>query len=143
MPQIFLKTVTNIKSRYGAFWLSFACFLIPGLGVEAAYEGDERALSFHMGIYLIGWCWLTFLFALAALRTNIAVMYTLITLVLAFLFLALGEFLASQNPDQSVKLTKTGGAFTVLTAMGAFYTGSHGLFLPSNTYFTLDVGKFK
>lgn len=131
------------NSSYGAFWLAYSTVLIPGLGVEAAYEGDERAYSFHMGIFLIGWCWLTFLFTLAALRTNAAVMYTLITLVLAFLFLALGEFLHSQNPEQAVRLTKTGGAFTVLTAMGAFYTGSHGLFLPATTYFTIDVGKFK
>lgn len=46
---------STVHCSYGAFWLSYAMFLLPYLGIEAAYNGNERAYTFALGIYLILW----------------------------------------------------------------------------------------
>jgi succinate-acetate transporter protein len=51
-------------------------FMIPSLGIEAAYKGDMRAYSFAIGICLILWCFVTLIFLIGALRTNIAIVAT-------------------------------------------------------------------
>ncbi|EEP78198.1 conserved hypothetical protein [Uncinocarpus reesii 1704] len=134
---------TTVHISYGAFWLSYAMFHVPSLGMAAAYRGDERAISFAIGIYLILWCFLTFLFLLAALRTNIAIVSVFTTLVLAFLFLSIANFIATTHPDAAIAVNKTGGAISVVCAFLAFYAGSSGLMLPETTFIRFPLGKFK
>jgi succinate-acetate transporter protein len=134
---------TTVHCAYGAFWLSYGTFLIPYLGIEAQYNGDMRAFSFALGIYLIAWCFLTLLFFIAALKTNIAILLVFGFLVLAFFFLSLGEFLVTEHPTPSKHLTKTGGAFAVVCAMCAFYAGGAGLMLPETTWVRFPVGEIE
>ena len=49
---------------YGAFWLSFACLLIPGTGIGAAYAAspDPAKEVDAIAIYLTTWAVVTFLF---------------------------------------------------------------------------------
>jgi succinate-acetate transporter protein len=49
-------------SSYGAFWLSFATILIPNSGVIDAYGTDADMLNDALGIYLLSWMVVTFLF---------------------------------------------------------------------------------
>jgi uncharacterized protein len=49
-------------SSYGAFWLSFATLLIPDSGVGDAYGSDPRMELDAIGIYLLAWMIVTFLF---------------------------------------------------------------------------------
>ena len=52
-------------TSYGAFWMSYATILIPGSGIVAAYEntqGGAEQLSAALGIFLITWMIVTFLF---------------------------------------------------------------------------------
>jgi succinate-acetate transporter protein len=49
-------------TSYGAFWLSFATLLIPGSGVGDAYGADAGMEFDAIGIYLIAWMIVTFLF---------------------------------------------------------------------------------
>lgn len=52
-------------TSYGAFWMSYATILIPGSGIIAAYEnieGGAEQLSAALGIFLITWMIVTFLF---------------------------------------------------------------------------------
>ena len=52
-------------TSYGAFWMSYATILIPGSGIIAAYENTEggaEQLSAALGIFLITWMIVTFLF---------------------------------------------------------------------------------
>ncbi|PHH77960.1 hypothetical protein CDD80_7531 [Ophiocordyceps camponoti-rufipedis] len=53
---------TTVHCSYGAFWLAFAMLRVPQLGIKEAYQGDERAFSFAIGIMLILWFFLTILF---------------------------------------------------------------------------------
>lgn len=133
----------TLHSSYGAFWLAYSCFLIPGLGIKDAYKGDAHAFGFAMGIFLISWGWLTFLFLLAALRTNYTIIGTLSSLVLTFLFMAIGEFVTPSNALVGARVGQAGGAMAVVTSMLAFYAGSAGLFIPETTYFEVKLGKRK
>jgi succinate-acetate transporter protein len=49
-------------SSYGAFWLSFATLLIPDSGVGDAYGTDAKMEQDAIGIYLLAWMIVTFLF---------------------------------------------------------------------------------
>jgi len=131
---------TTVHCSYGAFWMSFAMFLIPSLGIKDAYAGDERAFSFAIGIYLILWCFLTLIFLVAALRTNAAILSVFFFLTLAFLFLAIANFISTEHPSASVNVNKAGGAFAVICAFCAFYAGSEGLMLPATTFVTVPLG---
>ncbi|KAG2413166.1 hypothetical protein HFD88_002355 [Aspergillus terreus] len=125
---------STVHCSYGAFWLSYAMFLIPSLDIRGQYKGDERAYTFAIAIYLTLWCFLTFLFLIAALRTNIAILLLFFFLTMAFLFLALANYLMTEHPTAAVRLNKTGGAFAVICAAVAFYGGASGLMLPETTF---------
>jgi uncharacterized protein len=131
--------LTTLDS-YGAFWFSFAMFLIPGLGIADAYGGDAHALSFAVGIYLLAWCFLTAVFLVAALRTNWAIISVFVTLTLAFFFLSIAQFIATEHPTASIAVNKTGGAFAVICSMTAFYSGASGLMLPATTFVSIPLG---
>ncbi|KAJ9209413.1 hypothetical protein DTO166G4_8977 [Paecilomyces variotii] len=131
---------TTVHCCYGAFWLSYAMFLIPYLDVKAAYNNDMRAYSFAIGVYLIIWCAVSFLFFIAALKTNLTILAVFFFLVLAFLFLSIASFIETEHPAASVRVNKTGGAFTVICAALAFYAGGSGLMLPDTTFVRFPLG---
>lgn len=132
---------STVHCSYAAFWLSYAMFLIPSLDIEGQYGGNQRAYTFAMGIYLIIWCFLTVLFLMAALKTNMAIIMLFFILVLAFLFLAIANFIASEHPTQSVRVNKAGGALTVICAAVAFYAGASGLMVPETTWVRFPLGE--
>lgn len=132
---------TTVHCCYGAFWLSFAMFLIPSLNIKGAYAGDARAFSFALGIYLILWCFLTLLFLVAALRTNWTIISVFFFLFLAFLFLSIAQFIATEHPQASINVNKAGGAFTIICAFIAFYAGGSGLMTEETTFVRFPLGK--
>ena len=133
---------TTVHCSYGAFWLAFAMFLVPSLGIKDAYAGDARAFSFAVGIFLILWCFLTLLFFIAALRTNIAILVVLGLLVLAFFFLSIAQFVSSSHPVGAVRVNRAGGVFAVLCALSAFYAGGAGIMTESTTWVRFPLGEF-
>lgn len=114
-------------------------FMIPNLGIEAAYKGDMRAYSFAIGVYLILWCFVTLIFLIGALCTIIAIVATFFFLALAFFFLSLAQFLETENAKQSVRLNKTGGAFAIVCAATAPWAGIYGLYTKDKTFVTVEV----
>lgn len=131
---------TTVHCSYGAFWLSYAMFLVPSLNIKESYNGDARAFSFAIGIYLILWCFLTAIFLVAALRTNATIIGVFFFLVLAFLFLSIANFITTEHPTASININKAGGAFTVICAFIAFYAGSEGLMQRETTFVRLPLG---
>lgn len=132
---------TTVHISYGAFWLSFALTIYPNSGVASAYGDDERAFSVHIGIYLIAWFLVTFLFLIAALRTNIAIILVFSFLSLAFLFLACAEFVRTTHPSTGLKLNRAGGAFAVIDALCAFYAGFAGVMTEDTTWVRFPLGE--
>ncbi len=50
-------------TSYGAFWLSFATLFIPNSGIGAAYADAPVGMEEDaIGIYLLAWMIVTFLF---------------------------------------------------------------------------------
>ena len=131
---------TTVHCSYGAFWLSYAMFLIPALNIKGAYGGDARAFSFAIGIYLILWCFLTLLFLIAALRTNWTIIGVFFFLVLAYFFLSIANFISTEHPTASVNMNKAGGAFAVICAFIAFYAGGSGLMVADTTFVRFPLG---
>lgn len=119
----------TVHCSYGGFWLSM--YLIPYLLIQAVYSGERsREYTFTIGIYLVLWCFLTLLFLIAALRTNVAILPGFVFLVSAFLLLSIANWIATEHPNSSVNVKKAGGAFAVICAFCAFYAGSSGLRVP-------------
>lgn len=133
---------TTVHCSYGAFWLSYAMYLLPYLGIQSAYGGETtRSYTFAVGIYLILWGFLTLIFLIAALRTNIAILLVFFFLVLAYLFLSIANFISTEHPVPSVRVNKAGGAFAVICAFCAFYAGASGLMVPQTTWIRFPLGE--
>ncbi|KND89319.1 hypothetical protein TOPH_06048 [Tolypocladium ophioglossoides CBS 100239] len=132
---------TTVHCSYGAFWLSFAMFILPEVGIKAAYGGDAHAYSFAVGIFLIMWCFLTLIFFVAALRTNIAILTVLGLLAIAFFFLSIAQFISTTHTVNAVRLNRAGGAFAVLCAVAAFYAGSAGIMTKDTTWVRFPLGE--
>lgn len=132
---------STVHCSYGAFWLSYAMFLIPYLGIRSAYQGDEAAYMFAVGIFLILWCFLTLLFLIAALRTNFTILLVLFFLFMAFLLLSIAQFTTTQVPARSLRLNKAGGAFAVVSAFVSFYAGASGLMVKDTTFVKFPLGE--
>ncbi|EGC48717.1 Gpr1 family protein [Histoplasma capsulatum var. duboisii H88] len=131
---------TTAHIAYGCFWLSFAMFMVPSLGIKNAYVGNQRAYSFAMGIYLLFWCVLSIMLLVASLRTNYVTIGVFVFLVLAFFFLSLSKFIETSSMANAVRLNKVGGACTFLCGLGAFYMGASGLMVPETRFVRLPLG---
>jgi len=120
-------------TSYGAFWMSYATILIPGSGVLSAYT-DPAQLTSALGIYLIAWFIVTFLFLIASLRKSVGLVVLFAFLTTTFLLLAVGTFTGIAS------VGKSGGAVGILTAFVAYYVGLADLLAADNV--NLPVGKF-
>jgi len=128
-------------SSYGAFWMSFACILIPGFGSFATYTNKDGttdgSIGAALGIYLMAWAFFTFILFLASLRLNGATVLLFFLLTVTFFILALGNFLGS------AAATRAGGGFGLVTAAVAWYIAAAGLFEDADTYFRLPTVDLK
>ena len=65
-PQQFANNFFFLRiafTSYGAFWLSFATLFIPNSGIADAYASATPGMEDNaIGIYLIAWMIVTFLF---------------------------------------------------------------------------------
>lgn len=100
-------------SSYGGSWISFwalnAFFLKQ---IPAAEQGAA------LGLYLAVWDGSTFYLWLASFRVDIAVNLVLLTLTVAYALLAAGK------AGNSIGVYHIGGAFTIATAVIAWYVSA-------------------
>ncbi|KAH8983472.1 Gpr1 family protein, partial [Lactarius akahatsu] len=79
-------------TSYGAFWLSFATLFIPNSGIGAAYAAATPGMEDDaIGIYLLAWMVVTFLFLIGAIRKSVGLTALFFFLTLTFMVLAIGE----------------------------------------------------
>ena len=98
-----------------AFWLT----------TYWAHTGTTAAVDYKsVGLYFLGWTVIGVYLTLAALKTSGATLLTTSGLTLTWLFLALGQFQNSADPDG---LTKVGGGLGLVTAAAAFYGSCAGV----------------
>ncbi|KAI1384013.1 GPR1/FUN34/yaaH family-domain-containing protein [Hypoxylon trugodes] len=129
-------------SSYGGFWISFAIVLTPGFDVLGDYTTDADKASV-LGFFLIGWFIFTFILLLCTLRSTVMFFLLFLTLDLAFLMLACGEFAKSNGATSSgTKLGQAGGVFGLLAAFLAWYNAFAGIADSSNSFFIIPVFHF-
>ncbi|MCO5601590.1 hypothetical protein L7F22_055713 [Adiantum nelumboides] len=135
-------------TSYGAFWLSFATFLIPSFGVGTAYaaaQTPDSVLLHASAIFLLAWTIFTFLMFLASLRTTIALALLFLFLTITFALLTAAEF-GSRTLGDFGHFTNThqaAGFFGIATAALAWYSALAGLLTSQpRPLFTLPVGRF-
>jgi len=105
-------------TSYGAFWLSYSAILIPGSGIIDAFANAAADdLSNALGIYLITWFMVTFMFLFVSLRKSIAFIALFGFLTLTFALLAAGTWTGKLH------VIKAGGALGIVTAFIAYYVG--------------------
>jgi succinate-acetate transporter protein len=123
-------------SSYGAFWLSFATLFIPGSGIADAYKAAPAAKMEDdaIGIFLMAWMVLTFLFFIGSLRKSVGLSALFLFLTVTFLVLSVGFLNKKDN------IIKFGGYFGIATALIAYYCGLAEMLTP-NDLFTLPTGK--
>ncbi len=102
-------------SSYGAFWWSYAAFVVLFHGKDAG-----TAVSW----YLLAWGIFTFYMWVASLKGARPVMIVFLLLWITFVVLALGGF---NNALPGTGLTQLGGYVGLLTAIAAFYTSARGV----------------
>ncbi|KAF8627722.1 hypothetical protein AX15_004280 [Amanita polypyramis BW_CC] len=105
----------SIFTIFGAFWISYAIILTPGFGIAAAYGGDTPEFQHAIGIYLMVWFMIAFLFFIASLRQSVGVACIAFNLFMTLLFLAIGALVGSESVNIA------GGVFGIITAIAGFY----------------------
>jgi succinate-acetate transporter protein len=108
-------------SSYGAFWIAF------GIGVVT------KSIGSGVSYFLLAFAVLTFVFLLAALRTNIALVSVFFVLTLTFIALAIGAFAGAST------WTEIGGWLGIITAILAEYTALAGLLSSGKSAFQLPT----
>ncbi|KAH9970670.1 GPR1/FUN34/yaaH family-domain-containing protein [Russula compacta] len=122
-------------TSYGAFWLSFATLFIPNSGIADAYSSDPGMEQDAIGIYLLSWMIVTFLFFVGALRKSVGLTALFFFLTMTFMVLAIG-FLIKKG-----EVVKGGGYLGIITALIAYYCGLSEM-LTTNDLFTIPTGKY-
>ncbi len=101
---------------YAGFWLAF--WLLAG-HTDLSKAGADASKG--VGIFLLGWTIFTFYMTVAALRTTKGLAVVFILLSITFLLLTIGAL------GSSAGMTKAGGYFGLLTALGAWYCSFAGV----------------
>jgi uncharacterized protein len=124
----------TLFSSYGGFLLAFGVIFIPGFGI---FNALNSASMLHPALGLLFLCWTIFtgILFLGSLRTNLAMILTLLLLFAAYLLLTIGQ-LASAN---SVLLA-IGGWLGIVTALIGWYTALASMVNSANWAYRLPMG---
>lgn len=115
---------------FGMFWFTFPSVFVPAFGSGQLYTVDGTVaagltngmFNSTIGMYMLFWAVLTFLFLVASLRTNLVLFVLLLTLFFAFVFFAAGYITVGHgNASYAATLLKAGGSFAVVTSIMGFY----------------------
>lgn len=120
-------------SSYGGFWLSYGAIFIPWFGIEAAYASNENEMNKALGIYLINWFIITFLFCIASSRSSVALFFIFFFLMITFILLAAHSFTGSTGVQTAA------GVMGAITSFNAWYVALAGLLTPDSSWFTLPT----
>ncbi|KAJ2893780.1 hypothetical protein IWW38_002766 [Coemansia aciculifera] len=119
-------------SSYAGFWMAWGAILRPDYGIlDALSAAGPTATNHALGIFLLGWVIMTFIFFLATLRTNLGMCLLFAFLDITFILLCAGAWTAK------VHVTQAGGYFGMFTALIAWYIAASELIGHHNSYFAL------
>lgn len=123
----------TVFASYSTFWLSFGFIVLPGTGILAALV-KEGTLAPALGLFLLAWTIFTVLILVCVLRTNMALIITIVFLLLTLIVLTIA-YLAG-----ATALVPIGGYLGIITALLAWYLGLAGILPYANPSLSLPVG---
>ena len=126
--------LATIFSSYGGFLVALGSIFIPFLGFFAL-PGIAGLLSPILGLFFLCWTIFTAILVVGSLRTNIALIVTLVLLFLSYVFLTIGQ-LAHFN----VALLHIGGWLSIICALVAWYTCFAYMLTGEGGIFRLPMG---
>jgi hypothetical protein len=106
---------------YGGFWIAY--WYLTG---HTDLSGAGKDLHNGLGLFLLSWGIFTLYMAVAAGRTNVALLTVFVLLTITFFLLAIADFENSAGAA-TTGWTKLGGWFGVATAAAAWYTSFAGV----------------
>jgi len=121
----------TVFATYGGFNMSYGALYLPGVGVQALYTVDgvvSPDFDQAVGIYLLIWDVITFLFLIGCLRSSVPVVFTFGSTVVALSLLVANSFTGIPS------LAVAGGAFGLCAAFGAYYAALAGFYSPTVTF---------
>ncbi len=124
----------TIFTSYGGFLVAFGAVFIPGFGVFSTLA-NTSTLHQALGLFFLCWTIISGLLLLGSLRTNIAMILTLLLLFLAYLLLTIGQ-LANANTT----LLAIGGWIAIVTGLVGWYTALASLVDSTNSPYKLPMG---
>jgi succinate-acetate transporter protein len=107
-------------SSFGAFWLAFYWLIT----YDAAHLAPADQAHKAVGLFLLSWAIFTAYMTIAALRVSGAVLAVFVSLLITFIFLAIGAF---ETGNAGKDWTHIGGWFGFLTALLAWYASFAGV----------------
>ncbi|CAO3576930.1 unnamed protein product [Absidia cylindrospora] len=117
---------------YSGFFFSYGIMFTPASGfLEAAMPEGEDALQQCIGVYMLGYAFVSFIFFLGTFRQPILIRATLFQVFLAFLFSCLGNFLHVPG------LLAAGGWVSITLALTAYYIMATMIFDETTTFIKL------
>ncbi|SRR5579884_314442 len=126
--------LATIFSSYGGFLVALGAIFIPFLGFFTI-AGIAGLLSPILGLFFLCWTIFTAILVVGSLRTNIALIATLVLLFLSYLFLTIGQ-LAHFN----TALLHIGGWLGIICALVAWYTCFAYILAGEGGIFRLPMG---
>lgn len=125
---------------FGGFWGAFGATLTPYFNAIAAYDNADGFYN-SFAMFLIFMAVLCFLYAIAALRTNICLVAILVCFTITFPCLAGSYFdAASGDAGHSKTLRIVGGAFAFAASLIAWYLWFSMILDSVDFPFSLPVG---
>lgn len=119
-----------VFSSFGTFWLSLAGFLDPRFAVQSTLltgtGGTPATYYLPFGYYLLFWAVYTYFLTIAALRTNVVLVWILLFVALAFSTLGAAYLKFGQEAAAAgANLVVAAGALGFVACMGGFYILLH------------------
>jgi len=127
---------------FGSFWFTFAFLNQPLQAVAAAFPQGAATPQYNgaVAVFLISWGFLTFIYMIGSLRTNIAFVIVFLTITLAFFLLGAGYYaVGDADVGRATRLFKAGGALAFVCAISGWYI-TLSLILGSTGVFNVPLG---
>lgn len=136
-----------VYTAYGAFYASLGIIEQPSLGIAASFSDTgsthdgymQPGFADAMGIYLVCWGFLTIIFLLASMRTNVAFVVLFFALCMAFFGIAAAYFRLASGQDPTT-IFKIRGAFGFASCISAWYIAASLIFVSASMPFELPLG---
>lgn len=124
----------TIFIAFGGFCFGYAGIYLPAFGMTELFTDpvtktyDANSFNQAVGIYLIMWAIITFLFVIAGLRSSGAILAVLFFTMMSFITLAINQTVPSSGA------AKAAGAFCFIDSIFGFYAAMTGYWTPDTTF---------